>query len=168
MTLQQIAVIYGISRERVRQILRKDGVDRKEGGAWIRHPWLKERERRQAQIANKSLRIWQRWGLSLDEYEPLRKQFGSTTNPRSPFRRYVEQRKNARQRGIGWGLSFKQWWTLWNESLHWKQRGLGANKYVLARYGDSGPYEVGNVYICTLAENGRDQWLVRDRKKLRG
>jgi hypothetical protein len=59
----------------------------------------------------------------------------------------------ARQRGIEFLLTMEEWVTIWRESGHLHERGRGRGKYVMARYGDQGPYAVGNVKIITHSEN---------------
>jgi hypothetical protein len=69
----------------------------------------------------------------------------------TPFRRYHQQRMNARYRGIGWELTFDQWQDLWLE--HYDRRGRESGQYVMARHGDEGPYAVGNVSIKPVEDN---------------
>ncbi len=63
---------------------------------------------------------------------------------------------NARQRDIAFLLTFDEWWSIWNASGKWEQRGARKGHYVMARLGDAGPYAVGNVRICTHAENNAE------------
>jgi hypothetical protein len=48
-------------------------------------------------------------------------------------------------------LTFDEWLKIWLDSGHWHERGRAG--YVMARNGDVGHYEVGNVRIITSAEN---------------
>lgn len=68
-------------------------------------------------------------------------------------RRCNQQLCAAERRGIEWKLTFNEWWKIWQDSGHWAERGQGAQKYCMCRYGDVGPYAVGNVYIATNHEN---------------
>jgi hypothetical protein len=71
----------------------------------------------------------------------------------TPLRAYSHQRNAAlNHRRIGWELSLMQWWSIWTESGHWHERGLGRG-YQMCRKGDIGPYAVGNVFIAPGAEN---------------
>ena len=70
--------------------------------------------------------------------------------------RFNKQKNTAGDRGIEWLLSFEQWLSIWVESGHLCERGLGKNRFVMARRGDVGPYSVSNVFICTHSENSRD------------
>lgn len=70
---------------------------------------------------------------------------------------YSRHKSQAKQRGIPFLLTFEEWATLWLESEKWEQRGRRKGQYVMARFGDMGPYEVGNVHICTCQENNTAQ-----------
>jgi hypothetical protein len=73
--------------------------------------------------------------------------------PDKPLRAFQKQRASAKRRGVRFLLSFEEWMELWEQSGFWPQRGKGADKYVMAREGDRGPYAVGNVKIITGREN---------------
>jgi hypothetical protein len=70
--------------------------------------------------------------------------------------KYKMQKQNAAMRGIPFLLSYEQWLSIWVDSGKLQERGRGANKFCMCRYGDAGPYEVGNVFIGTGRENVRD------------
>lgn len=70
-----------------------------------------------------------------------------------PITAYTTQVSNARLRGIGWNLTFGEWWAIWTDSGHWDKRGRGHGRYVMSRHGDIGPYAVGNVAIKLANEN---------------
>jgi len=67
--------------------------------------------------------------------------------------KYHAQKCGARIRGIDFNLTFDQWWDWWQQTRKYPQRGKGKGKYVMARFGDIGPYELGNIYCCTHGEN---------------
>jgi hypothetical protein len=69
------------------------------------------------------------------------------------WRKYKIQFDRARQRGIEWRLTFEEWCEVWRESGRWEQRGRHRGQYVMARFGDVGPYERGNIKICPVGEN---------------
>lgn len=68
-------------------------------------------------------------------------------------KRFREQRHSSEQRGIAFLLTFDEWITVWTESGHLHERGKAPGQYVMARYGDCGPYAVGNVKIITMKAN---------------
>ena len=67
--------------------------------------------------------------------------------------RFCAQRSGAHRRGIPWKLTFEEWWEIWEKSGHWAERGIKKGQYVMARFGDVGPYSTTNVRICTAEEN---------------
>ena len=75
-------------------------------------------------------------------------------HPESPA--YLKQRHQAKRRGIGFLLTFEEWWAIWQASGRWEQRGIRRGQYCMARFGDEGPYAVGNVWISTVEENSSD------------
>jgi hypothetical protein len=114
----------------------------------------KKQSRAAITIARRNARAQRFWGCSWDQYARLYRLM-------IPIRHFIEQRSNARQRGIGWELTLWQWWLIWQQSGFWKNRGLGAAKYCMCRLNDVGPYAVDNVYIATGRDNLRDSWVNR-------
>jgi hypothetical protein len=74
----------------------------------------------------------------------------------SKARLYSAQRIKAAVRGIEWRISFPEWLTVWMDSGHWADRGVGRGRYCMARHGDTGPYSVSNVSIQLCTTNSRD------------
>ena len=72
---------------------------------------------------------------------------------------------NAKQRDIPWELTYIQWRTIWAASGHWHERGFRKGQYVMARYGDKGPYSKDNVRICTVKENHVESLEILFNKK---
>lgn len=92
-------------------------------------------------------------GCTADQFAILRgtgeKMLAAGKSPRScPIDAFYAQRKSAKHRGIGWEMTIWEWWSIWHDSGHWNQRGIGAG-YMMCRKGDEGPYAVGNVFIAT-------------------
>ena len=71
----------------------------------------------------------------------------------TPLEKYKIHKKNAKQRGILFNLTFEEWWDIWQKSGHWEERGSGRGSYCMSRYGDMGSYEISNVFIQTNAQN---------------
>jgi hypothetical protein len=71
--------------------------------------------------------------------------------------KYRAHRDAALHRGIPFLLSFGQWWSIWQRSGHWDERGKRRGQYQMARFADQGPYELGNVRVCTVTENHQEQ-----------
>jgi hypothetical protein len=71
-------------------------------------------------------------------------------------RRFIQQRANAKNRGISWCLSFDQWRDWWLSTGHVDERGRERGQWVMGRPYDSGPYELGNL-LCLRAEDNVSQ-----------
>jgi hypothetical protein len=142
-TLEQIGNSYGISRERVRQLITKyHGLRGKHGGMHVATV-----QKRAERAAARDADCLAKYGCSVAQ----RKATG-----RKARAAYTMQRKNAQQRGIGWEMNFWQWWTIWQDSGHWAERGRGQG-YGMCRRGDTGPYAAWNVYIAPCWQNSGDQ-----------
>jgi hypothetical protein len=73
-----------------------------------------------------------------------------------PLQCYQSHKNRAALRGIPFLMTFEEWWGVWEQSGHWHERGSLRGQYVMARHGDKGGYEVGNVKIITSEENSRE------------
>ena len=78
-------------------------------------------------------------------------------NTKNPYGVYMRQRANARGRGILWEISFEDWWSVWQQSGKWEERGREAHQYCMSRKNDDGPYSVENVRIVTMKENSQER-----------
>lgn len=146
-TLQEIASFNGISRQRIHQIISSSGLRRCDGGAWLRTT------KREARICLADKKYIEKWGISRVQ----RKEMQSMQN--DPFLRFLQQKNNAQTRGISFTLTFTEWWKIWFDSGLWQNRGIRG--YVMARFGDTGSYCVGNVHLITSADNGREYQAIR-------
>jgi hypothetical protein len=78
---------------------------------------------------------------------------------RKHFKQYGQHRLNSKKRGIPFLLTFEEWLDIWTASGHLSERGRGAGKYVMARFGDTGPYSKTNVSIQSYLQNASDATL---------
>jgi hypothetical protein len=78
------------------------------------------------------------------EQDPARRQARSC---------YTQQKANATGRGIEFRLTFDEWMAVWAQSGRWSERGKRRGQFVMCRVGDTGVYEVGNVFIGPTQEN---------------
>jgi hypothetical protein len=148
-TLQEIGHQYGITRERVRQLITKlYGLGRNDGGEHKRSI-----EKRAIFEAKRNARYLKRYGCGWDQFVDLRAM-------KKPLYAFQSQKNCAGFRGISWELNLWQWWSIWQQSGKWSERGRGQG-YVMCRTGDVGPYSVDNVFIATAREN----CSVRPQKK---
>jgi transposase-like protein len=153
-TLAVIGAQFGISRERVRQLMTKHfGTRQNDGG---QHAVAAKRAEKA--LARRNAECLRRNGCSLEQYQEImeagRRAFAASgSRYKHPSYAFKGQRNNARHRKIEWHLTFWEWWTIWQRSGHWGQRGIHSGEYVMCRNGDTGPYAVWNVYIALSAEN---------------
>ena len=160
-TLQDIGTRYGLTRERVRQIIAKHfSTNRLDGGQHV------QTVRRREQFAHAAdERALSRWGCTAAQYREI---------PVKARRAWNEQRRNAKQRGITFKLTLLQFWKFWVQSGKWSQRGKRGHEYCMSRLNDTGAYEVGNIQVLTIAENCRLYQLLspsagkRKAKELQG
>lgn len=74
-------------------------------------------------------------------------------------RRYCEHKFSAKHRNIAFLFTLDTWMTIWLKSGHWFERGRYNYEYCMARNGDKGIYELGNVKIITNLENRNSRRL---------
>lgn len=153
-TLKEVAAGYGITRERVRQIITKYfGVCSDNGSAAVKAKKARaERlERLEASCMKKNgCTRAQLASVLLIQRRMVRDGAGVFQTPLYAFR---TQRQNARTRGIEWQMTFWQWWTIWQKSGKWSRRGRSSGDFVMCRNGDAGPYSVENVHIAPAFSN---------------
>lgn len=132
-TRLQLSVEFGVSRQAIAQKERKLGL---KNTLDANRPAKRERPITKHEI---------KYGLPLERVRELRAMGAMAA--------YTRQRQNAQTRGIEWLLTFKDWWTVWEQSGMWSLRGRAMGGWVMGRKGDIGPYALGNVYICNHSEN---------------
>ena len=72
--------------------------------------------------------------------------------PTKPYcKHYSAQKQNARRRGIPFEFTYDTWIEWWGNDIN--LRGKGAEKLVMARNEDQGPYHPNNVYKDTNSNN---------------
>lgn len=72
------------------------------------------------------------------------------------WKKFLTNRGNAAKRGIEWRLSFEEWLGWWESTGHYQERGRGQGKYVMARFNDSGAYELNNIFCHQHGSNVSD------------
>jgi hypothetical protein len=73
--------------------------------------------------------------------------------------KYAKHRAQSRFRNIEFNFSFDEWYAWWlnhgvdkNVNIKW----TGPERPCMCRTGDSGPYELNNVYFATNSQNAQD------------
>jgi hypothetical protein len=69
------------------------------------------------------------------------------------FEHYHWHKYSARNRNIPFLLTFDEWLKEWEDSGHLHERGCRKGQYCMARFGDQGPYAIGNVKIILHTQN---------------
>jgi len=146
MTLQVIGEKYNVTRERVRQILARAGVDSKCGGKSVQAR-LKRNAAERSRVAAQARRA-EKWGVPFDLLAELRSN--------GTIRAFEQQRHNSRKRGIVWKLTFGQWFAVWQASGKLHLRGRGKGRYCMSRHRDEGGYELGNVHVQLCTTNSSE------------
>jgi hypothetical protein len=133
----QIGKKFNISRERVRQILKKFNLKRNDGGQYKtrRINWEIEKN-------NKWLKNYK------CKFVDFVKAQGCEIKSIGLARRYIAHRRNAKHRGIKFLITFPEWVDIWTKSGH-----LNDPYYCMARFLDRGPYSLDNVEIITNSQN---------------
>ena len=92
-------------------------------------------------------------GMLREDFEVFVIEYG-----RKPIDQFLRQRSRAASRGIGWELTFPEWWGIWQKSGEYHLRGRRRNERVMARHWDAGPYAVNQVDIQRPADNLRTKF----------
>jgi hypothetical protein len=69
---------------------------------------------------------------------------------------FLTQRQNAKKRNIDWQLTEQEWIDWWEASGHFHERGRGKGKWLMARFNDSGPYSLTNIFCHQHGGNVSD------------
>jgi hypothetical protein len=84
----------------------------------------------------------------------------------TPKGKYSIQKRHADQRKIPWEFTFDTWWSWWQDTGRWDERGIGADAAVMCRHGDTGPYNPENCYCGTHTSNAKESYSIRGVNKL--
>ena len=150
-TLQQIGDDYGVTRERIRQLIGRHGVKWTQGG---QHVTATINDAKRA--AKRDEQCLKKHGCTLAQFKLLKMLGAGKSRNCCPVGAFLRQKHTADARAIPWRLTLWQWWSIWWESGHWHERGRGRNGYCMARFGDDGAYELGNVEIIKSTKNASD------------
>jgi len=72
-------------------------------------------------------------------------------------KKYKNQMRDAITRNIDFKLTFDEWWAWWQATGHYHERGTHHGQYVMSRYGDTGPYELNNIFCQTAVMNSKEK-----------
>lgn len=154
-TLQEIGNEFKVSRERVRQIISRQGIHREDGGLHVK--LFSEERYRPTPTYRPELRCFTTYGCSIEAVAAIDGE-APRGSPSSPSGKFRTQKRSAKTRGIEWKITLPEWWRIWHESGKWTLRGRGKG-YCMARVGDTGPYSTDNVEIKTIGENFSESYI---------
>lgn len=148
--MPDLAKAYGLTRQGVQLILKQMNLGAKDGGAGLR---AKQRKQTTAtlKILNKEQQCATRWGCSLEQWQLLRSMHPSFHH--TPIARFIQHRNNVLRKKLRWSLTLWQWWSEWNDSGRYHERGRQKQSYCMARRQNTGDYAVGNVVIMSIQDN---------------
>jgi transposase-like protein len=146
-TLQKIGEQFGVTRERVRQILKTLGMTGEHGGASASSS-VKKTSNAAAIKATRDARCFAKWGVPHADMKAGRAD--------GTLGAYCRQKNSARHRGIEWDITFAQWLAVWRQSGRLELRGRGKGHYVMSRIKDDGGYRMGNVHIQLSTVNNSE------------
>ncbi len=148
--MTELAEKYGLTRQGVQLILKSQGLNAKQGGASIRAKNKKIESQNKKQITRED-NCLNKWGCTLEQWESLRKKHANFHL--TPIARYIQHRSNIKRANLIWQITLWEWWTVWEKSGHYNDRGRGKNKYCMTRIKENGSYTKENVVITTISEN---------------
>ena len=162
-TYEDIGVRFGLTRERVRQIIFKRGLNRHDGGYAVMRA-NGQRAKELARVKKREAKAQAYFGCDADTVIAIAGKsaiWSGGAGKGTIARIYYQQFRSAKNRKIRWEFNLASWWRVWQDSGKWEFRGRGAQKYCMSRTDDSGPYSPDNVVIRTNAENISDGYRVR-------
>ena len=146
-TLQAIGERYGLTRERVRQIVSRNGVCAHDGGKQVA---LSQKAALRESLADE--RSFRKRGCDRATYKEISQQLDR--HGKTPQKRYFEHKNNCERMKLDWQFSFYEWWLVWEQSGMWLKRGRHCDGYVMARIDKNGPFSADNVEIISQSEQG--------------
>lgn len=97
----------------------------------------------------KHQRARKRWKLAHPERRKADRLVWWARNPKR--KAWLTHRAHAKARSIEFVFTFEAWLQWWGDD--YDKRGRGGDDLCMGRKGDTGPYEIGNVYKTTIREN---------------
>lgn len=163
-TLEEIGLHFDVTRERVRQCLKKLGLSKNNGGAFVRKG-NRDISRRERARGRRNARAMRLFGVDWETAVRLNNDSSAFFVSRNPARSYLQHKRNAGVRNIPWEMTFGDWMRIWQESGKWLLRGRGKGHYCMSRKGDAGAYSPDNVHVVTNDENIAEGWIVTPASK---
>jgi Mor family transcriptional regulator len=157
-SMAEIGADYQVSRERIRQILKKHNLSAKDAPRQ-RVLAQKKRDKHQQWLKKKNARCRSSFGCSYTDYLAVKSEIMAVesskvaTSGYNPIYGFVRDKNNALKRNITWKLTLVQWWSLWKNSGQWLAKSRSG--YGMTRNDRTRGYEDGNVEIRMLGDSIR-------------
>ena len=90
---------------------------------------------------------------------------GGFNRGETPLRQFQIHRASAKWRGVEFKMTFEEWEQWWKDSGHYAERGKERGQYVMARKGDVGAYEIGNVECKLSTDNVSEAHAGKPKRK---
>ncbi len=163
-SLKQIGAEFGITRQAVSLVFKRLGVRvQRSNRKKVSVAKLPCAHRRVSRVD------LAKWGCSQEFYDRLRAMH--RTWRKTPIGEFNAQRHGAAARGIEWKFTLVEWWSMWEASGKYAERGVLIGQYCMQRPYDKGPYSPSNVGIDIVRENINTRnwckWIKRAHKSFR-
>lgn len=148
-TLSEIGQEYGVTRERIRQLIRPHVHGRSGGGISLRAE-QRAQERKQARKQAQESRCLERFGCDYETAVRLN-QMHPLSSRDSPAYAYLTQKRcmSSQYVGVEYSLTFPQWIEAWGDKIHLRGRG----KYGLCRIDDTKGFVPENVQVMEIRDH---------------
>ena len=148
-TLAEIGTHYDVTRERVRQILKRYGLTRKDGGASVQNNKIKIEQAAILKIKHDKRAI--KYGVSWEEYQVLRKRIGADNARRFQSMRAHVLAGNGGYKKNTWEISLRDFVDVWDAAgCEVNQKG-----YCFARIDYTKGFTMDNLHIITSFDFGQ-------------
>lgn len=135
-TLTAIGLCYGLSRQRIFQILKKHEVNPAIGGSA-----LKRQNKGLAKNRIRAEKTSNAYGIT---------RAALTLIPIEARQAYSSQRRSVSISNTGWNFNLETWWNLWLQSGSFAQRGPRCGQFQMRRRNPDAHWEPANVFIKKL------------------
>ncbi len=135
-TSSELGVEYGLTRQRVIQILSQLGVEIAKGGFA-----LKCQQAQQARQVLRQSEINRSYGTSRATVASI---------PANVRRAYSSQRRWVSSAGMDWSFNLESWWKVWHESGNFEHRGANQGQFRMRRRDNTQSWGPTTVFIERL------------------
>jgi len=152
MSMQEIANEFDVTREAIRQILKKYGYTNKDGGMAYKTKIKREKERKSVDWKKdrKAKKIYGCDSQTVSEINSGR----LLTCHLAPALRYKGYIRYLKLNNIKYSLTLPEWYDIWIKSGHYSEDPSDKYKHNMVRIDDTKPVTADNVKILPSKEHG--------------